>query len=202
MKGTAKTEAEIRTVFQYLLDYPTVPKRDVCRQFGTSTSVVWKWLKCAPPNPYLAKWLSEDNHLAKWQRKRSRMRVGAAMLEQVRLEQVRRCQAQPVAVITAEGATTEPPAAVAFTPQTPGDLLVIREEILNTVKSTQVAFQKAQDVLAAIDLVREALTDKVIIKNLETEKVRLENQLALADAQGKQLQSARLQANQIVHSRD
>ena len=197
MKGTAKTEAEIRTVFQYLLDYPTVPKRDVCRQFGASTSAVWKWLKCAPPNPYLAKWLSEDNHLAKWQRKRSRMRVGAAMLEQVR-----RYQAQPVAVITAECATTEPPVAVAFTPQTPGDLLVIREEILNTVKDAQVAFQKAQDVLAAIDLVREALTDKVIIKNLETEKVRLENQLALADAQVKQLQSARLQANQIVHSRD
>ena len=197
MKGTAKTEAEIRTVFQYLLDYPTVPKRDVCRQFGASTSAVWKWLKCAPPNPYLAKWLSEDNHLAKWQRKRSRMRVGAAMLEQVA-----RYQAQPVAVITAACATTEPPAAVAFTPQTPGDLLVIREEILNTVKDAQVAFQKAQDVLAAIDLVREALTDKVIIKNLEAEKVRLENQLALADAQVKQLQSARLQANQIVHSRD
>ena len=202
MKGTAKTEAEIRTVFQYLLDYPTVPKRDVCRQFGASTSAVWKWLKCAPPNPYLAKWLSEDNHLAKWQRKRSRMRVGAAMLEQVRLEQVRRCQAQPVAVITAECATTEPPAAVAFTPQTPGDLLVIREEILNTVQSTQVAFQKAQDVLAAIDLVREALTDKTVIRTLEAEKARLENQLALADAQVKQLQSARLQANQIVHSRD
>ena len=202
MRGRPISEDVIRAYAQYLLDHPEVRQMDAGAKFGVSGSTAWQWLNSTKPNPYFAWWLSEDNHLAKWQRKRSRMRVGAAMLEQVRLEQVRRCQAQPVAVITAECATTEPPAAVAFTPQTPGDLLVIREEILNTVQSTQVAFQKAQDVLAAIDLVREALTDKVIIKNLETEKVRLENQLALADAQVKQLQSARLQANQIVHSRD
>ena len=197
MRGRPITEDVIRAYAQYLLDHPEVRQMDAGAKFGVSGSTAWQWLNSTKPNPYFAWWLSEDNHLNQWRRKRSRIKVGAAMLNQVR-----RYQAQPVAVITAECATTEPPAAVAFTPQTPGDLLVIREEILNTVKSTQVAFQKAQDVLAAIDLVREALTDKVIIKNLETEKARLENQLALADAQVKQLQSARLQANQIVHSRD
>ena len=197
MRGRPISEDVIRAYAQYLLDHPEVRQMDAGAKFGVSGSIAWQWLNSTRPNPYFAKWLSEDNHLPQWRRKRSRIKFGAAMLNQVR-----RYQAQPVAVITAECATTEPPAAVAFTPQTPGDLLVIREEILNTVKSTQVAFQKAQDVLAAIDLVREALTDKVIIKNLETEKVRLENQLALADAQVKQLQSARLQANQIVHSRD
>ena len=197
MRGRPISEDVIRAYAQYLLDHPEVRQMDAGAKFGVSGSTAWQWLNSTKPNPYFAWWLSEDNHLNQWRRTRSRIKFGAAMLNQVR-----RYQAQPVAVITAECATTEPPAAVAFTPQTPGDLLVIREEILNTVKSTQVAFQKAQDVLAAIDLVREALTDKVIIKNLETEKVRLENQLALADAQVKQLQSARLQANQIVHSRD
>ena len=202
MRGRPISEDVIRAYAQYLLDHPEVRQMDAGAKFGVSGSTPWQWLNSTKPNPYFAWWLSEATHLNQWRRKRSRIKVGAAMLEQVRLEQVRRCQAQPVAVITAECATTEPPAAVAFTPQTPGDLLVIREEILNTVKSTQVAFQKAQDVLAAIDLVREALTDKTVIRTLEAEKARLENQLALADAQVKQLQSARLQANQIVHSRD
>ena len=197
MKGHPISEDVIRAYAQYLLDHPEVRQMDAGAKFGVSGSIAWQWLNSTRPNPYFAQWLSEDNHLTQWRRKRSRIKFGAAMLNQVA-----RYQAQPVAVITAECATTAPPAAVAFTPQTPDDLLVIREEILNTVQSTQVAFQKAQDVLAAIDLVREALTDKVIIKNLEAEKVRLENQLALADAQVKQLQSARLQANQIVHSRD
>lgn len=197
MKGHPISEDVIRAYAQYLLDHPEVRQMDAGAKFGVSGSIAWQWLNSTRPNPYFAQWLSEDNHLTQWRRKRSRIKFGAAMLNQVA-----RYQAQPVAVITAECATTEPPVAVAFTPQTPDDLLVIREEILNTVKDAQVACQKAHDVLAAIDLVREALTDKVIIKNLEAEKVRLENQLALADAQVKQLQSARLQANQIVHSRD
>ena len=197
MKGHPISEDVIRAYAQYLLDHPEVRQMDAGAKFGVSGSIAWQWLNSTKPNPYFAKWLSEDNHLNQWRRTRSRIKFGAAMLNQVR-----RYQAQPVAVITAECATTELPAAVAFTPQTPDDLSVIREEILNTVKSTQVAFQKAQDVLAAIDLVREALTDKTVIRTLEAEKARLENQLALADAQVKQLRSEKLHASQIVHSRD
>ena len=190
-RGSPVSEEHLRVYVQALLDHPRQSQHSVARAHGIAPATLWGWANSTPPNDYLARWLSESNNLAQLEQKRPRIRIGAGMRAEVSAR--RAAQSIPTEPHDREVVPIEQPS---------GDWLALRETILCSMQHAQLALSRAHEVVAAIDLIREALADQAVIKKLETQVAQLQNQVALADAQAKQFRSDRLRASQIVHSTD
>ena len=201
------TADEVGTLAQYLLDHPRVPLNQACREFKVANATTLRRWFILRPNPHLVKWFAVDDRLVRWQRSRPRQIIGAAMLDQIALCQTAgNARAIPAACVMSHPITVECekpqlPTLVPFVPQTADDLLVIREQILDEVTDAQIVLQRAEELVAAIDMVRDAINSKERVRVLEATVARLTNQLDLADANVAQLKGANLRINQI-HSRD
>ena len=208
----------IYAAFDHALAHPEEGLHHVGPKFGVGGSTMANWLNPSAkftPNKFLVTWLrgrdpltldgSGLTNLVRWEELRpqnlinQRMRQGIASV-------VTRPKAQPKAatpdVVLVESERLIGPTGIgAFVPGTTDDLLVVKEEALRVKAEAEAVALEAAVLAAAIDTVRDWLTDKDRLQQALGRIQNLESQLRESDTILKRFQQQKLASNQ-VHSSD
>ena len=199
----------------YLEDMIAKPKLSVvklAKRHGVGISTASNWFNVYPSkiagrkpqrNLRVAAWLkgftNGENNLARILKARPKQRIAPLILQEV---------ADAVALHDANGNVdvgnerlVGPTGIGTFVPATTDDLLVIKEEALKVKAEAEAVVLQATTLSAAIDTVRDWLTDKDQLQLALGRVQSLEAQLKAADETVKRFQQQKLEANQ-VHSSD
>jgi hypothetical protein len=192
-------DAKILKILDAAIQSPDRGLHNIASEHGVKAGTFSNWFNPIRPRysvpPSLVAWFRIGDNLNQWKAKRPQNRLSEKVI---------------CAIYDAPPGHNEPelqedtPSAdgdAPFIPQTADDLLVLREQVMGIARNATHTQQKAQELVIAIDLIRDATNNLFYIKQLETKLSSLTSQLALADAQLNQFRTEKLATNQ-VHSQD
>ena len=206
------SHAAMAVFLEDMITHPKTSMSSLSKKHGLGVSTTSNWFNVYPNragtrNPQrnlrVAIWLQDftdgKNNLARLLKARPDQRVAPLILQEV---------ADAVALHDASDSVdvgherlVGPTGIGTFVPGTTDDLLVIKEEALKVKAEAEAVVLQATTLSAAIDTVRDWLTDKDKLQLALGRVQSLEAQLKAADETVKRFQQQKLAANQ-VHSSD
>ena len=214
--NSRKKPEEIYEAFDYALANPKEVLSRIGTAYGFGSSTMSNWMfapKRAPVNSYVIEWCrrhstldgSGPNNLTQWLNKRAKNKVGQRVLDAVSNVHYLREETNASAVTVIEEIYSDrlvsPNGIGTFVPGTTDDLLVVKEEALRIKSEAEAVALEASVLAAAIDTVKDWLTDRDRLQQALGRIQNLESQLRESDAILKRFQQQKLAANQ-VHSND
>ena len=191
-KRGATTPAEtVEAIMEYAVTHPDLSRNAVAKRFDLNGSVIYGWCNRASAGTRGAakQWLQTANNLERWEGSRPTTPLAPALRAMVLAG--RDVGASPVSHTNGT-----------FLPQSSGDLLVVREDILALQQNAQQIACEAQVLVIAIDTVRDWLDDRQKLESALGRVQALEAQLEAANKAIQTFQDQKIRENLVVHSRD
>ena len=203
------TREGVRAVFDYCLNHPKEGLAPVARKHGLGPTTPQTWLTARAelqPNKHLVEWFREGDNLARWQRIRHGNSISPRLLDAIGEAPQTASEPEPKrpvyhAYTVGDERLVGPTGIGTFVPGTTDDLLVIKEEALKVKADAEAVATEATILVAAIDTIRDWLTDKDRLQQALGRIQSLEAQLKASDAVLTRFRQQKLATDQ-VHSRD
>ena len=181
----------------------------MARKHGLGPTTPQTWLTARAelqPNKHLVEWFREGDNLARWQRIRHGNSISPRLLDAIGEAPQTAPEPEPKrpvyhAYTVGDERLVGPTGIGTFVPGTTDDLLVIKEEALKVKADAEAVATEATILVAAIDTIRDWLTDKDRLQQALGRIQSLEAQLKASDAVLTRFRQQKLATDQ-VHSRD